>query len=405
MKASPRPVGRPAKRRRPQVQQYMNCRGKVTDEAYGCIKVLLKQQPSITPQQVGEAINVSASTARRWMNSKVKPSEIAKKRKPPKVPSAKRKEMQRRRVQVRKLLTKKDVKTNGSKRHVSFPTGSVRRVARTLDVNEHPCRSKSTIQRDAAALKLFSRSRPKAPLQVGDDKSRRVKFARRLKKLLKDGANIIWSDEKKFDSQDHGNRKQWVMRDERPEPRHRTQSCHTVHVWGMINKNRRMCRIIIHDEIDPAAPKYRRGRPRKDEAARQKQAKKRNVTSLVYIDECLKPVFGKMTAADKRKFIFMQDGARAHTANKTTEYLKQVNVQMLEDWPARSPDLNPIEKVWAMMATKVSDRGPLSKAELEVYVTEEWRNLMREPNIVNNFIDGIAKRCDVVIRNGGDVIV
>ncbi len=44
-------------------------------------------------------------------------------------------------------------------------------------------------------------------------------------------------------------------------------------------------------------------------------------------------------------FIFQQDLAPAHTAKSTKSWLNDHGVGVL-DWPANSPDLNPIENIW-----------------------------------------------------------
>ena len=47
--------------------------------------------------------------------------------------------------------------------------------------------------------------------------------------------------------------------------------------------------------------------------------------------------------ADENTFLFMQDNAKCHKANEVFEFLKENNIPIME-WPAQSPDLNPLEE-------------------------------------------------------------
>ncbi len=50
--------------------------------------------------------------------------------------------------------------------------------------------------------------------------------------------------------------------------------------------------------------------------------------------------------------IFQQDLAPAHTAKSTKSWLNDHGVGVL-DWPANSPDLNPIENLWGIVKRKM----------------------------------------------------
>ncbi|GFY18671.1 DDE_3 domain-containing protein [Trichonephila clavipes] len=66
------------------------------------------------------------------------------------------------------------------------------------------------------------------------------------------------------------------------------------------------------------------------------------LTGQRYVDEILRPHVGPFLNGLPGA-IFQQDNARMHTARFTQDFLR--HFQTLP-WPARSPDLSPVEHVW-----------------------------------------------------------
>ncbi len=99
---------------------------------------------------------------------------------------------------------------------------------------------------------------------------------------------------------------------------------------------------------------------------------KTNVTAPVYQD-ILEHVM--LPSADQlfkdADFIFQKDLAPAQTAKSTKSWLNDHGVGVL-DWPANSPDLNPIENLWGIAKRKIRNKRPKNADELKATVKEAW---------------------------------
>ena len=66
-----------------------------------------------------------------------------------------------------------------------------------------------------------------------------------------------------------------------------------------------------------------------------------------------------------------QDNAPPHVSKVTKEWMVEHGVHALP-WPPHSPDLNPIENVWALMKRNVEKKGPTTIEGLKTCIQEVW---------------------------------
>ena len=65
-----------------------------------------------------------------------------------------------------------------------------------------------------------------------------------------------------------------------------------------------------------------------------------------------------------RKWVFQMDDDPKHTSKDVEKWLKDNKVKLLE-WLSQSPDLNPVENVWAELKKRVRARRPTNLTQLQ----------------------------------------
>ena len=103
---------------------------------------------------------------------------------------------------------------------------------------------------------------------------------------------------------------------------------------------------------------------------------------------------------DKEDLIFQQDGDLKHRSGLAQKQLKDNGFKIL-DWPAQSPDLNPIEHLWSMLKFRLAayPTEPQSIEELWKRVEAEWEKIPKEDCL--KLINSMPRRVAAVLKVKG----
>ena len=142
---------------------------------------------------------------------------------------------------------------------------------------------------------------------------------------------------------------------------------------------------------------------------------KDSVNADVYIDvlsTTFLPFVDAISGDGIRNTIFQQDNASPHTAKKTKEFLESTARNhgfTIIEWPSISPDMNPIENLWARLKLELHIRYPDTRhlsgapdavrAELSKRLAEVWWTIGEE--VLNSLVESMPARVEALIAAKG----
>ncbi|GFW11227.1 transposable element Tcb2 transposase [Trichonephila clavipes] len=128
-----------------------------------------------------------------------------------------------------------------------------------------------------------------------------------------------------------------------------------------------------------------------------------SVNGTRYCNEILLPYVRLFRGAMGLQLLFMDDNAPCHRTVAAEQLLESEDIERM-DWPARSPDLNPIEHVWDFLGRHLAARTlpPVTIRELRLALQDEWAAMPQQ--LIDTLILSMGRRCETCLAVRGDHI-
>jgi transposase len=103
---------------------------------------------------------------------------------------------------------------------------------------------------------------------------------------------------------------------------------------------------------------------------------------------------------DPERVIFQHDNDPKHRVASVQEWLDQQPFDILR-WPSQSPDLNPIEHLWAIIKRRLNEyeRAPSGMLELWERIEEQWNKITPEECL--RLAESMQRRIQAVLKVKG----
>ena len=238
----------------------------------------------------------------------------------------------------------------------------------------------STVRRRLQAAGFKSRKRPSSIELTDSHKKARMDWAMRHCHWRSQWDRVVWTDEASVCLRGRDGRlRVWMKRGDQV-PKHLTSSINQgggrLLIWAAIWKNGRS----------------------------ELHIQKNNMNSDGYVTVLERHILplSQNLGNPSTDWILMDDNATCHRSLSSNSFKSRAGIRTLQ-WPACSPDLNPIENVWSLLKRSVrkSLRPEDDLSRLEFLLRDAWGKLNQAT--INNLIDSLPSRIRQVIQRSEEV--
>ena len=243
----------------------------------------------------------------------------------------------------------------------------VREISNDIEAKHGTSVSKSTVHRTLQKMK-YSKPYPSlVPMLSEKNRLKRIEWALRNKN--KHWCHAVFSDEASFwlhagkvRMWTKGNQK-WVI----PTVKHSSK----VHIWAAFSSMGTFPLCIFSHNLDAA----------------------------FYVKILEWHLVENAKVYHDKKWFLIQDNDPKHTSKRAKKWISDNIPNNVLDWPSQSPDLNPIENLFAWIKNQLKRNCPKTIGDMKTRLEEIWNSIT--PEFLKPYYKSMRRRCELCVTNNG----
>lgn len=255
---------------------------------------------------------------------------------------------------------------------------SSRVVARDLKRKKIADVSRMTVQRAAHNRGLRPFRQRRTSRLTERHKAQRLEFAKSTKN--KDWSVVIFSDEHKFKQFKGGNPAHDIVWgksvDEVPVQEVERWGL-TVDAWAGISSKGKTNLVTYEGTLDAIGYQH-------------------------ILEEALLPAATEMFEDEEHGWELQHDKATSHTAKSTMRFLEDNGIAVVDSWPTKGDDINPMENLWAILDERLEKKKFTTKQGMKKAVTAIWEEI--DDELLHKLINSVPNRLRKIVKAQGGSI-